>query len=225
MFFNEIAHSYDDWYKTRLGAFADEVETELAFKLFSPYKGMRVLDVGCGTGNFSVKLAEKGCVVTGIDISDQMLKKAAAKAAKAGLNIDFHNMDIYNLAFGNNTFDGVFSMATFEFIQKPKKAFDEMMRVLKPGGKLLIGTINRDSQWGKFYMQQAKKGDSIFRFAHFKNMDELKSLDTNNLVKSGQCLFIPPNAEEEKINRAEEKRLSKFEKGGFICALWVKPEE
>lgn len=50
-FFDEIARDYDAWYKTGMGSFAGEVETMLAFDLFVPAQGIRVLDVGCGTAS------------------------------------------------------------------------------------------------------------------------------------------------------------------------------
>ncbi|MGB4131105.1 MAG: methyltransferase domain-containing protein, partial [Tepidanaerobacteraceae bacterium] len=65
--FDPEAKTYDIWYDTKMGAFADMVQTKLAFELFEPKKGMHVLDVGCGTGNFSIKLAKMGLKVTGID--------------------------------------------------------------------------------------------------------------------------------------------------------------
>ena len=55
-------------------------------------------------------------------------------------------MDAYNITFPSESFDGVFSMAAFEFINKPIIAYDEMYRVLKENGSLLIGTINRESK-------------------------------------------------------------------------------
>lgn len=223
MFFNRIVRDYDRWYETPLGRFADAVETDLAFDLFTVQKGALVLDAGCGTGNFSLKLARRGARVVGVDIAAEMLARAREKAARENLPLTFHEMDIYCLDFRCDHFDGIVSMAAFEFIHEPRRAFLELMRVLKPGGRLLIGTITKDSAWGARYEAQAKRPDSIFRHARFMTRKELEDLDRPNLLRSGECLFIGPDTPPEKINTAEEKRLSATQRGGFIAALWQKP--
>ncbi len=220
MFFDEIASSYDDWYETPLGRFADRVETELAFDLFNFRQGDLVLDAGCGTGNFSLKLARKGAWVVGVDIAPGMLSLAREKAAREQ-QVTFKEMDLYSLGYPPDYFDGIVSMAAFEFIHEPQKAFAELMRVLKPGGQLLIGTINRDSAWGARYQEQAGRPDSIFRHARFMTLKELVDLDRPNLVGSGECLFIGPDTPPEKINMEEEKMQARG-KGGFVAALWIK---
>jgi ubiquinone/menaquinone biosynthesis C-methylase UbiE len=220
--FDKIADSYDSWYLTKMGSFVDRVETELAFGMFDCYPGMKVLDVGCGTGNFSIKLAQQGCKVTGIDISDEMLDIARGKAKELNLDIEFYNMDVYKLQLEEGSFDAAFSMAAFEFIEKPLAALDEMMRVVKAGGQVFIGTISGDSKWGELYLSEPMRSNSIFKYACFKTLEELRHLKPEKLINSGQCLFIPPYIEEDKISMATESLLSKTEKGGYICALWKK---
>ncbi|MFW5749613.1 MAG: class I SAM-dependent methyltransferase, partial [Halanaerobium sp.] len=178
------------------------------------------LDIGCGTGNFSIKLAKKGCQVTGIDISQPMLDKAAEKAEKLNLDINFKKGDALNLEFEDDHFDSVFSMAAVEFIKELETAFAEMKRVVKPGGKILLGTIRKDSDWGRLYQKQAEKDDSIFSDAIFRNPEDFKVLDQENLIKVKECLFIPPDLPEQKINWEQENRLGQKKKGGFICGLW-----
>ena len=130
-FDQKAADEYDSWYQTKMGSFVDQVEIKTAFDLFEPQAEEKILDVGCGTGNFSIKLAQKGCQVTGIDISKPMLEKAVEKAKKLNLDIDFKKANVVNLEFEDNHFDSIFSMAAVEFIDDPKKAMREMKRVVK----------------------------------------------------------------------------------------------
>ncbi|MDD2518149.1 MAG: methyltransferase domain-containing protein, partial [Synergistales bacterium] len=82
--FDDQAKKYDQWYMTSLGRHVDETETRCALELLRPGPGMKVLDVGCGTGNFSIKLVRLGCDVLGIDISREMLAVAGEKARMEG---------------------------------------------------------------------------------------------------------------------------------------------
>lgn len=223
MFKNEIAQNYDSWYNTPLGAFVDYLETRTALELYSPAPGLHILDAGCGTGNFSIKLCKMGCMVTGIDISEDMLAIARSKISREGLNAAFYKMDIYHLDFPDNYFDGIYSMAAFEFIHQPQEAYYEMYRVLKPGGKLLIGAINKNSTWGRMYEQQGQQNPlSVFHNAALKTIDELLRLDPGHLLATRGCVYIPPDASEQSLTREEEERLSYTSEPAFIIALWQK---
>lgn len=220
--FDSEAKSYDSWYDSKLGAFVDKVETNLALGLFKPEKGSKILDIGCGTGNFSIKLEKMGFKVVGIDISGEMLEAARKKARAEGLEIEFYEMDIYSMKFQDEAFDGAISMAAFEFIKEPEKAAAEIFRVVKKGGQILIGTINRDSSWGRLYQAEYFKENTVFKYADFKGLEDLKALKKENIRDAGECLFIPPDEKEENINLDRESELSAKERGGFICVLWEK---
>jgi ubiquinone/menaquinone biosynthesis C-methylase UbiE len=220
--FDSVANSYDSWYLTKMGGFVDKVETDLAFKLFKVEPGMHIIDIGCGTGNFSIKLAKMGCKVIGIDVSDEMLDIAREKTLKEGLEIEFHNMNVYDLKFKDDTFDGAFSMAAFEFITEPEKAISEIFRVVKKYGRILIGTINKDSKWGELYLTKDYQSNTVFKHADFKTLEDLKSIISEKVIATGECLFVPPNSKEEEFTVEKEAELSIVERGGYICVLWEK---
>lgn len=220
--FDGKAREYDKWYLTKVGAFIDEVETELAFSMFEVKEGQKILDAGAGTGNFSLKLAEKGAEVTGIDLSGDMLKLAEAKAKEAGYTISFLKRDIFETGFEDESFDAVFSMAAFEFIEDYERAAEELYRLVKPGGSLLIGTIAKSGAWGKLYMDLAKQGGSVFEHAHFKDLEDFLKIRPDEIVNSGSCLFVGPGRDEADYNPANEKELSRTETGSYYCVVWRK---
>lgn len=218
------AQKYDSWYATPRGAFLDQAESDAAFSLFRTEPGMRVLDAGCGTGNYSIKLSNRDCKVTGIDLSPAMLEVARQKTAQLKLDIDFQEMDMTKLSFADNSFDAVFSMTAWEFIADSQQGFNELMRVLKPGGQLLIGFINSDSSWGEMYYEKAQKErNSVFKYTNRKDKQELASLAPENLVGIAECLFIPPSESNDSFTPEGEKLFKdKGERPGFIVGLWRK---
>lgn len=122
-----------------------EVEKKL---LTSIPKGSRILDVGCGSGRFSIGATQSGHIVTGIDITPAAITAASEKAKNLKLgNVSFLVGDMTEMPFQNNEFDYIFcprfsinAVATF---QKRKKAIDEMIRVVKPGGKVYVESFNK----------------------------------------------------------------------------------
>lgn len=108
-------------------------------------EGAQVLDIGAGTGNLSIRCAERGACVTSLDPSRRMLAQAQAKvAAKAG-DVQFVLADdpFLHLSFDDNSFDAVVSTYAFHHVahKLQPKAVREMMRVLRPGGTLALGDV------------------------------------------------------------------------------------
>ena len=104
--------------------------------------GGKVLEVGVGTG-ISLPYYTSRCRVTGIDISDEMLEVARRRVTEQKLtNVDaIAVMDAQNLDFETGTFDAVAAQYVVNTVPDPEVALDEFMRVLKPGGELIV--INR----------------------------------------------------------------------------------
>jgi len=220
--FDSEAENYDSWYETKLGKFVDEVETRCAFSLLLLEKGKRVLDIGCGSGNFSFKLAKMGYRVVGVDLSEEMLAIAKKRAVAEGLDIEFITMDAHHLDFADDSFDCVFSMAVYEFLDDSEKALEEMFRVTRPGGTIIMGTINRGSDWGRLYTSPAFMEKTVFKYAKLATPEEIETLKPRHTIALKECLFIPPDTDETAITLSTEERLRGEKRGGFICVAWRK---
>jgi sterol 24-C-methyltransferase len=103
--------------------------------------GLWVLDAGCGEGDVAIRMAtEFGLHVEGVDLLELSLDKARKKARRRGLEqlLRFHRMDYANLSFPDQTFDGAYTMETLVHAFDHERALQELLRVLKPGGKLAL---------------------------------------------------------------------------------------
>jgi ubiquinone/menaquinone biosynthesis C-methylase UbiE len=105
-----------------------------------------VLEVAPGPGYFAIELAKLGNYeITGLDISETFVEIARANAAKADVRVDFRRGNASNMPFGEKTFDFLLCRAAFKNFTEPKRALQEMYRVLKPGGQALIIDLRRDA--------------------------------------------------------------------------------
>ena len=80
--FDKWTDRYDCWFETQCGILVKQYESELLLKLLNPLSGEKILDVGCGTGVFTIDVMALGSRITGIDISEPMLRKAVNKIDK-----------------------------------------------------------------------------------------------------------------------------------------------
>jgi SAM-dependent methyltransferase len=102
--------------------------------------GQRVLDVACGTGVVAVTAARRGCRVTGLDLTPELLERARENAELAEVAIDWHEGDAEELPFADAAFDVVLSQFGHIFAPRPLVAIGQMLRVLKPGGTIAFST-------------------------------------------------------------------------------------
>jgi ubiquinone/menaquinone biosynthesis C-methylase UbiE len=98
-----------------------------------------LLDVACGPGVVTAAIAPTAASVVAFDATEQMLDKAKARCARAGLtNVTFKHGDAENLPFADGQFDGVVTRLAIHHFAHPQRALDEMFRVLRPGGVAVI---------------------------------------------------------------------------------------
>ena len=113
--------------------------------------GERVLDLGCGTGTLLLRLASRvpGARIAGVDADPAMLRQAQAKATAAGISLNLAPAWADALPFADGSFDVVLSSLFFHHLQPndKRRSLREVLRVLRPGGRVLIADFSRPASW------------------------------------------------------------------------------
>ena len=174
--FNEkIASAYEGWYETKEGRYYDNLEKQLILRLLKPARGESILDIGCGTGHHLRWLASFGLKLAGVDNSSPMLEVAKRDLGK---DIELRLADAKELPYPEDSFDIVMMITTLEFLQEPKLALKEALRVCK--ARIFLGVLNKYS-W--LSVRRRVRGifleDPIWRYARFYSVRGLVRLIYN----------------------------------------------
>ncbi len=142
---DDVAEEYDDKRFSEGGRFIDRREKEAVLSALGPLEDKRVLEVACGTGRFTVMMAQEGAEITGLDISGAMLAQGRRKAKDAGVDdhVEFMRGDAARLPFPDDHFDAVFAMRFFHLADRPVTFLRELRRVSK--GQVFFDTFNLGS--------------------------------------------------------------------------------
>jgi 2-polyprenyl-6-hydroxyphenyl methylase / 3-demethylubiquinone-9 3-methyltransferase len=109
-----------------------------------PFEGLRLLDIGCGGGLLSEPMTRLGFQVTGVDASERNIGTASAHAAEQGLAIDYRASTAEALLeAGEPPFDVILNMEVIEHVADPAAYLQDCARLLKPGGLMIVATLNR----------------------------------------------------------------------------------
>lgn len=119
-----------------------DLDTQIRLLESNSKLGKKVLDLGCGTGALTLRLAESGYEVTGVDISAQMLDQLARRSKK--LNLTLVEADIFSLPFNEASFDAAVSRWVLPHFSDWSAAVRQVSRVLKPGGVFIFDFPSRE---------------------------------------------------------------------------------
>jgi 2-polyprenyl-6-hydroxyphenyl methylase/3-demethylubiquinone-9 3-methyltransferase len=110
----------------------------------TPFDGLRLLDVGCGGGLVAEPMRRLGAAVVAIDAEERNIKTARAHAAEHGLTIDYRAATVEALvAAGEPPFDVVLNLEVVEHVPDPRAFLEHGAALVRPGGLMTVGTINR----------------------------------------------------------------------------------
>ncbi len=203
--FDKYVQQYDAWYDRHPYAYESELK---ALRQVLP-RGGRGLEIGVGTGRFAAPLK----ITIGIDPSSTM----AAKARERGVNTRWGYGE--DLPFTDGAFDYAVMVISLCFVNDPLQVLQEIRRVLRDGGEIIIAIVDKESFLGRAYR---RKKSPFYRHARFFDVRELKDY----LSQTGfgrfsfhQTLFDLP----DRLTCVEEPQKG-FGQGGFVVVRAVKTE-
>ncbi len=136
--FAGVGEEYDAWYTEPLGAFVEEVERALLLDALRPRPQETIADVGAGTGRLTAYLAQReGARVVAVEPSASM--RAVGEGHTPGLAVEWRDGVAEELPLGDASVDAVALVTILEFVPDPARAVAEARRVLRPGGRLVVG--------------------------------------------------------------------------------------
>lgn len=138
------AASYDRWFDSPWGRYSFGIESGAVLEAVGPLSSdLRVLDMGCGTGRLTSRLEASGATVVGLDRDPAMLAVAVTRTRGRLILGDVHRIPVRDAAF-----DRVVAVTLCEFTDDLGAVFAELARVTRPGGRIVVGSLNPRSPWG-----------------------------------------------------------------------------
>lgn len=220
--FDDWTEKYEQWFRTPIGRLVKGYEQDLILEMLEPEYGDKILDAGCGTGIFVADLIEAGARVVGLELSPVMLRRAKEKLSGEA----FHPLqgDMIRLPFVDNSFHKTVSNTAIEFIEDAGSAIDELFRVTRPGGEIVVTTLNSLSPWADRRQKAALKGHPIFGNVIFRSPEEILNLSPFKGTFKTAIHFEkdtdPPIA--RQIEEAGRER--DLDTGAFLAVRWEKPK-
>ncbi|MDO8538554.1 MAG: class I SAM-dependent methyltransferase [archaeon] len=193
---------YNIWGKDYLADWPESFEENKIINLLGKVDGKYFLDAGCGIGRNSVKLSKKGAIVTGIDISSEMVKQAKLRLKEKKLKAKFKIGSLEKLPFKDKLFDIIISSSVIDHIKDLSNVFSEFSRTLKPSGILVIAGPHplADLKIHAALFEKNNKRYVIKEFSHsFGELDSLAKINKMKRIKTieliltkKQSIFYPP---------------------------------
>lgn len=218
--FDDWVGRYNQWFTTPVGAMVKYYESKLLLEMLQPKADELILDIGCGTGIFTLDVLASGTNIVGLDISHPMLVQAEKETAEYSFQGVIGNMT--ELPFTNDSFDKVFSMTALEFVADAELAVNEMQRVARPGGTVVVTTLNSLSPWADRRKKEAEAGHMLFKNMTFRSPAELSLLAPEESRVKTAIHFLKEDSPEMIPAIEEEGRLQNKSTGAFVALTWRK---
>ncbi len=198
--YEELFENYGEKYENEVYTKGTIGECDFIEQEIGNSREKKILDIGCGTGRHSIELAKRGNNVTGIDLSESMLKRAKEKAASQNITVNFLKLDARNLR-SKDEFDLVIMLCEggFSLMETDEmnfKILENAVNALRPKGKLIFTTLNGlfplFHSVKDFFDSNTKEGNSInseitFDLMTFRDTSSLDFEDDSGNKKKLKC--------------------------------------
>ena len=186
----ETAKIKDERLKTSIGQYIFSRQKELILELVAPHAGERVLDIGCGTGDYLQIFREKWCQVTEIDCSEEMIEGSSVKMRNQA-EVKIGRAE--DLPFSDDEFDIVTMINVLELTANPRQAVAEAIRICR--GRVFIGFLNKYSFVGTKQRLKEIFGFPLSEKIRFFSIEEIKemvgSLIDAPVIRWGSVIYFP----------------------------------
>lgn len=163
--FDKYLYDYEKWFKENQYVYGSEIQ---AVRHFIPIE-RKGIEIGIGTGRFAIPFGIK----EGVEPSDSMRNYSL----RLGLTV--YNGVAEKLPLDNETYDFALMVTTICFVDDVNKSFQEIKRIIKPGGIFIIGLVDKNTALGKVY-EKIKSQNKFYKDATFYSTDEVKKLLVQN---------------------------------------------
>ena len=218
--FDDWPEKYDRWFETPVGRLIKGYEQDLICQMLNPEPGETILDAGCGTGIFTADIINAGANIVGLELSNTMVCRAQAKfEGQAFFPVQG---DLARLPFADSTFHKAVSITAIEFIEDARAAIDELFRVTKAGGVIVVATLNSLSPWADRRQKAAQKGHPLFGHIVFRSPAEMLSLSpVEGSLQT--AIHFEKDADLHLARQIEESgKKRNLDTGAFLAVRWEK---
>ena len=220
--FDTWTEKYDQWFTTPIGRRVYDYEAELLLTLLDPQPGERILDAGCGSGIFTGAVLACDATVVGVDLSPPMLHCALTR--HAGSRFTALGADLCALPFADGCFDRVWSMTAIEFIEDAALAIAELERVTRPGGCLVVTTLNSLSPWAEERTAKGRAGHDLFARVHFRSPDQMRALVGPDCILRTAVHFRKQDPIDQVEQLEQTGRDNGSDRGALLAVQWRRRE-